>query len=67
MKPDTQPTPHEMEPDTFGDTDADHVMHSIAISLKRIADAMTMPCNQYGEPFAEAIQGAIVRGMKGIQ
>lgn len=31
---------HRMEPDTLGDTDADHVAHSIAISLKRIADAL---------------------------
>jgi hypothetical protein len=31
---------HRMEPRTMGDSDADHVQHSIAISLKRIADAL---------------------------
>jgi hypothetical protein len=31
---------HRMEPDTMGDNDDDHVHHSIAISLKRIADAL---------------------------
>ncbi len=44
MKPDTQAVfpgdVHGMEPNTIGDTDADHVAHSIAISLKRIADAL---------------------------
>jgi hypothetical protein len=34
------PVAHGMEPGTIGDTDADHVQHSIAISLKRIADAL---------------------------
>lgn len=29
-----------LEPDTFGDTDAEHVQCSIAVSLKRIADAL---------------------------
>lgn len=40
---------------------------SIAVSLKRIADALTLPCNQYGEPLAEAVQGAIARGLQGLQ
>lgn len=38
---------------------------SIAISLKRIADAMTSP-NEFGEVGSEAIQGAIKRGMRGV-
>lgn len=42
------------------------VQMSIAISLKRIADVMTGSCNAYGENFAEAIQGAIARGLRGI-
>lgn len=32
-----------IEPDTVGDTDRDHDIHSIAISLKRIADVLTAP------------------------
>lgn len=44
MKPDTQRVfpgdVHGMEPNTIGDTDDAHVAHSIAISLKRIADAL---------------------------
>jgi hypothetical protein len=47
---------------TFSET----VQASQAISLKRIADALTEPCNAYGENFATAIQGAIVRGMRDI-
>lgn len=35
------PTPlSNIEPATWGDTDAEHVQCSIAISLKRIADAL---------------------------
>lgn len=29
-----------IEPDTVGDTDQEHIISSIAISLKRIADAL---------------------------
>jgi len=52
---------------------------SIAISLKRIADALTgngieilldkianHPMNAYGEGFSSAIQEALVRGQKGV-
>jgi hypothetical protein len=37
---------------------------SIAISLKRIADAMTSPVNEYGETMAEAIAGNIQRALR---
>jgi len=37
---------------------------SIAISLKRIADALNEP-NAYGEIGSSAIAGAIVRGLQG--
>ncbi|ESW92963.1 hypothetical protein NKL07_22115 [Mesorhizobium sp. C280B] len=45
--------------------------HSIAISLKRIADAIEKidphaPVNQYGENFSDAIQNSLVRGQRGI-
>lgn len=36
---------------------------SIAISLKRIADALTSP-NEFGEVGSEAIYGAIKRGLR---
>lgn len=47
---------------------------SIAISLKRIADALTgngpsiltAPLNAYGEGIGEAIQGQHERGLRGI-
>lgn len=52
---------------------------SIAISLKRLADALTgngvealldkianHPMNAYGEGFSSAIQEALVRGQKGV-
>lgn len=42
---------------------------SIAMSLKRIADAMakmtTEPCNEYGEPLHAAIANGISRGLQG--
>ena len=31
---------HNLEPDTFGETETDHAIVSIAISLKRIADLL---------------------------
>lgn len=37
---------------------------SIAISLKRIADVLTGPCNEYGETMVEAISGSIKRGLR---
>jgi hypothetical protein len=46
--------------------------YSSAISLKRIADALTdggvfrQPVNNYGESFTDAIQMALVRGQRGI-
>lgn len=40
---------------------------SIAISLKRLADMLTAPCNEYGETFAEAIVCGIERAIKGHQ
>lgn len=36
---------------------------SIAISLKRIADDMTTPCNAWGETAVEAIGGNIGRAL----
>lgn len=61
-----------MEPNTVADTDDGHCLHSIAISLKRIADTlsgegpsiMTMPLNQYGEGIGECIQGQFERGQR---
>jgi hypothetical protein len=51
---------------------ADRYQHSIAISLKRIADALTgeganllnQPINAYGENIGEAIQGQLERGQR---
>lgn len=45
-----------------GDVQA-HVLASIAISLKRIADAMQSP-NEYGEVGGAALAGAISRGLR---
>lgn len=47
---------------------------SVAISLKRIADALTgqgesiltKPINSYGEGIGDAIQGQMIRGQRGI-
>lgn len=63
-----------LEPNTVADTDDGHSLHSIAISLKRIADAvtgvgqsvLTAPINSYGEGIGDAIQGQMVRGAAGI-
>lgn len=38
---------------------------SAAISLKRIADALTT-CNNYGETGAEAIGNSILRGLRNV-
>lgn len=38
--PDAEGDENNLEPGTWGDTDADHVQCSIAISLKRIADTI---------------------------
>jgi len=38
--PDAEGDPNNLEAGTWGDTDAEHVQCSIAISLKRIADYM---------------------------
>jgi hypothetical protein len=46
------------------DYDQKEALVSIAISLKRIADALTEPVNEYGEPMTQAIPGEIRRGMR---
>lgn len=45
------------------DTDSERYMASVAVSLKRIADAMTSP-NMYGESGSEAIANSIWRGLQ---
>ncbi len=63
-----------LEPGTVADTDDGHCLHSMAISLKRIADAitgegpsiLTAPINSYGEGIGDAIQGQMIRGQRGI-
>jgi hypothetical protein len=40
---------------------------SIAFSLKRIADVLTNPTNEWGENFAEAIGGNIRRALREMQ
>lgn len=63
----------EEVPEDLGDG-RDQVIASIAISLKRIADAMTgkgpniltQPINSYGEGIGDAIQGQMIRGQRGI-
>ena len=51
-----------LEPEiTMVDTGA--ALASIAISLKRIADVMERT-NEYGERGAEAISGALLRGLR---
>lgn len=52
------------EPD-IAMTDSGASLTSIAISLKRIADALTAPCNEYGEALPEAIANGIKRGLRG--
>jgi hypothetical protein len=44
--------------------DQDAALASIAISLKRIADALQEP-NAYGETGTEAIANSITRGIRG--
>jgi hypothetical protein len=56
-------TIERMEPD-IAMVDRDAALASIAISLKRIADAINSP-NAYGEVGSAAIAGAIVRGLRG--
>ncbi len=51
--------------------DDGQVRLSVAISLKRIADALeridpTAPLNAYGETIGECIQGQHERGLRGI-
>lgn len=65
---------NRLEPDALDapgiETDDQRVELSQAISLKRIADALTgegpniltAPINQYGEGIGEAIQGQMERG-----
>lgn len=38
-----KPGDDRLEPDTVADTDDGHCLHSIAISLKRIADVVATP------------------------
>lgn len=45
-----------------GDTQT-HAIVSIAMSLKRIADALQEP-NEFGEVGSAAVAGAIVRGLR---
>jgi hypothetical protein len=53
---------------------ATHILFSIAVSLKRIANALTgegtniftAPINSYGEGIGDAIQGQMIRGQRGI-
>lgn len=52
-----------MEPE-IAMVDRDAALASIAISLKRIADALNEP-NSFGETGTRAIAGAIVRGLNG--
>lgn len=55
-----------LEPESFGRPDDDgQIRLSIAISLKRIADALNEP-NAYGEVGSAALAGAILRGLRGI-
>lgn len=52
-----------IEPD-IAMIDRDAALASIAISLKRIADALNEP-NAYGEVGSAALAGAILRGLRG--
>ena len=49
-----------LEPNTAGDTDHEHAVCSIAISLKRIADALT--ASDYDNPIHNAIMNGIANG-----
>ena len=64
-----------LEPNTHGDTDLEHVLYSIAISVRRMADALeamsldelnTKPLNAYGETIGTCLQGQLERGLRGI-
>lgn len=50
------------EPD-IAMTDQDASLTSIAISLRRIADALNSP-NEYGEVGSAALAGSILRGLR---
>lgn len=54
-----------MEPD-IAMVDRDAALASIAVSLKRIADAMNSP-NDYGEVGSAALAGAISRALRGVK
>ena len=43
---------------------AEDALISMAMSLKRIADAFSRPVNQYGETMAEAIPAGIARALQ---
>lgn len=63
----TEKVGHRFEPEAvehFGEEYA--IQASIAISLKRIADAMTAPTNEWGETMAEAVGGNIRRACMDI-
>lgn len=55
---------HLEEPARDASSGSEAALISIAVSLKRIADEMTGPCNEYGETMAQAIYGGIARGMR---
>lgn len=56
------------EPEINGDrfeTFSEAALCSLAISMKRIADALTtVPCNEYGETLIQAIPASIARGLR---
>lgn len=57
----------KLEPEAQGASSPEAAaLLSIAVSLKRLADAMGGPINHYGETLGEAIQNQIVRGLRGI-
>ena len=51
-----------IEPD-IAMIDTGAALASIAISMKRIADALSTP-NEYGEFGSEAVSGALTRGLR---
>lgn len=55
-------TVSRIEPD-IAMLDTGAALASIAISLRRIADALNAP-NEYGEIGSEALSGAITRGLR---
>lgn len=62
----------KLEPEADRETSlSDAAAVSMAISMKRIADALeridpTAPLNAYGETIGECIQGQHERGLRGI-